>query len=185
MPKKQASNVTSKAKKSAANEPEETKKNPRGQRKSKAAQEEEDKTGDHPLPKRPISSYLRFNGEFCKKFVQDGGEHKDGMAAAGKRWGEMSDEDKKPYVEAAAAAKKIFEKQLAELKKQGFYLLEDGSKSTDPQNAHLSQPDRTGTHPPPKRPASAWLYFNTDTVKELVGSGVARTEAFKQSAAKW
>ena len=29
------------------------------------------------------------------------------------------------------------DKQTAELKKKGFYTLEDGSKSTDPQNAHL------------------------------------------------
>ena len=132
-----------------------------------------------------MSAYLRFNGEFCKKWVQDGGEHKEAMAAAGKRWAELTDEDKTPYQDAAAAAKELHEKQLGELKKQGYYHLPDGSKSTDPQNAHLSQPDRTGTHPPPKRPPSAWLYFNTDTVKELVESGVARTDAFRQAGARW
>lgn len=44
----------------------------------------------------------------------------------------MTEEEKQPYKAKTDAAKAICDKQAAELKKRGFYTLEDGSKSTDP-----------------------------------------------------
>ena len=78
-----------------------------------------------------MSSYLRFNGEFCKKFVKDGGVHKEGMVAAGAKWGTMSDNDKEPYNQGALADKVAYDTKISQLKKHGYYILEDGSKSTD------------------------------------------------------
>ena len=38
--------------------------------------------------------------------------------------------------------------------------------------------DKTGDHPPPKRPPSAWTYFNADFAKKWNEEGKLRTEAF-------
>lgn len=85
-----------------------------------------------------MSSYLRFNGEFCKKFVKDGGIHKDAMKAAGAKWSTMTEDDKEPYNKDALVSKEAYDVKIGQLKKHGYYTLEDGSKSTDSQNAHLS-----------------------------------------------
>jgi len=44
----------------------------------------------------------------------------------------MSEEEKAPFEEKARSSKEIVEGYKAEIKKHGYYLLEDGSKSTDP-----------------------------------------------------
>ena len=72
-----------------------------------------------------------------KELVESGVARTDAFRQAGARWASMSDEEKRPYEDKSGAAKAVAEKQTAELKKKGYYTLEDGSKSTDPQNAHL------------------------------------------------
>ena len=49
----------------------------------------------------------------------------------------MTEEQKAPYAKKAALDKEREHKQAAELAKHGYYTLEDGSKSTDPENAKL------------------------------------------------
>jgi len=53
---------------------------------------------------------------------------------AGKKWGEMSETDKKPYVQMNEQDKMRQEKQQQNLEKKGYFILEDGSKSTDEKN---------------------------------------------------
>ena len=48
----------------------------------------------------------------------------------------MSEKDKEPYEAMKQRDLKRREKQLAEREKKGFFLLEDGSKSTDAANAN-------------------------------------------------
>jgi len=57
------------------------------------------------------------------------------MTACGKRWGEMDDAKRQKFLELNAKDKVRQDKQLAELKNKGFFVLEDGSKSSDEQNA--------------------------------------------------
>ena len=45
--------------------------------------------------------------------------------------------------------------------------------------------DKTGDHPPPKRPGSAWLYFNTDFGKKFVAGGGERKGAFTAASVAW
>ena len=56
------------------------------------------------------------------------------MSMAGLKWAEMSDAQKQPYFDMNAADQVRQQKQVADLEKKGFFLLEDGTKSTDPQN---------------------------------------------------
>ena len=96
--------------------------------------EEVDNTGDHPIPKDGSSPWIYFNVAFNKKWVADGKDRAEGFTASGAAWGKMSDEDKKPYVEQSDAAKEVSQSRIAELKKKGYYTMEDGSKSTDEKN---------------------------------------------------
>ena len=91
-----------------------------------------DKTGEHPPPKRPAAAWLYFNTEFVKEFVAAGGERKLAFTASSAKWGTMSEAERAPYNAKADAAKAVVEAQKTELKRKGFYTLEDGSKSTDP-----------------------------------------------------
>ena len=59
-------------------------------------------------------------------------------------------------------------------------MLADGSKSTDAKNV-----DKTGEHPPPKRPAGAYLFHNTAFVKKFVDDGGERKLAFTASGEAW
>ena len=96
-----------------------------------------DKTGEHPLPKKTCSPWLYFNMNFTKKFVEDGGKRADAFKAAGARWKEMTEEEKQPFEAMSKRAEEMREAQIEELKKKGYYTLEDGSKSTDDANKSL------------------------------------------------
>jgi len=98
---------------------------------------EVDKTGNHPPPKNPPSSRLIFNSDFIKKWCAEGNVRTEAMAAANAKWKVMSEEQKAPYEEKARLALEVVGRQKEELKKLGYYMLEDGTKSTDPQNASL------------------------------------------------
>ena len=45
--------------------------------------------------------------------------------------------EKAPYEKKAADAKDLYEKQKTQLAAKGYYMLKDGSKSTDDKNADL------------------------------------------------
>ena len=53
------------------------------------------------------------------------------MKGAGAAWNTLDDAGKKKYNEMAAKDAERFKKQTEEVKEKGFFLLEDGSKSTD------------------------------------------------------
>ena len=54
----------------------------------------------------------------------------------------MTDDQKAPYEKMAETDKVRFEKQMAEREKKGYFILDDKSKSTDPQNAKLFKPKK-------------------------------------------
>ena len=49
----------------------------------------------------------------------------------------MTEKQKSPYEKKAQKDKEREDKQARELHKLGYYTLEDGTKSTDPENAKL------------------------------------------------
>jgi hypothetical protein len=70
----------------------------------------------------------------------------DAMRAAGTAWNAMQEADKDKYLRMAAKDAERFKAQHEELKEKGFFLLEDGSKSTD----HLVKIKRKPTGKPEK-----------------------------------
>ena len=56
------------------------------------------------------------------------------MKTCGPAWAKLTEEEKQPYAEKAELSKQQFEKHMAEREKKGFFLFEDGTKSTDPVN---------------------------------------------------
>ena len=50
------------------------------------------------------------------------------------KWGALTDAQKQPFEDKNALDKKRLEKQNGELNKKGYFMMEDGSKSTDEQN---------------------------------------------------
>lgn len=132
-----------------------------------------------PEPKRPSSSYMFFNTSFVKKAREQDPELKnsDAFKLAGQKWKEMSDEEKAVYEKMADADKVRHEKQVAEREKKGFFLLEDKSKSTDPQNAKLFKPKKAKQGADeeeetkelqPKRAVSAYIYFSNEYREQLL-----------------
>ena len=122
----------------------------------------------------------------------------------------MSEEQKQPYNDQSEQAKQLVERQKAELKQKGYYTLENGTKSTDPENKHLmkvpkkDKPAKSNkksgklaldddeedeeekfVHPPPKRAASAWVYFNSEFCKKFVEGGGDRKDAFTKAGEAW
>lgn len=88
------------------------------------------------LPKKPLSSYLYFTQHNVNKIKEkEECTHPMAMKKAGEQWGVMSDKDKKKYNDMVAIDQKRYDKQLAELNKKGFFVMDDGSNS----NEHLAK----------------------------------------------
>ena len=60
--------------------------------KKESKSKEVDKTGDHPLPKRPPSSWSYFNQEFNKKWVAEGKKPTEAFKGASIEWKPMTEE---------------------------------------------------------------------------------------------
>jgi len=57
----------------------------------------------------------------------------DATKILGKMWKEMTDEQKKPYTDAALADQDRHKAQIKEFTDNGFFMMSDGTKSTDSQ----------------------------------------------------
>ena len=75
------------------------------------SEEDEEEKFVHPPPKRAPSPWIFFNVEFCKKYVEDGGERKNAFTKASEAWNSMSEDKKKPYNDQSEEAKAAVEKQ--------------------------------------------------------------------------
>ncbi len=91
------------------------------------------------LPKKATGAYFYFNHQYIKS-VRDKDTaitQTEGAKLAGTKWGLMTDKEKAPYEKLALDDKARHEKQLKELETKGYFKMDDGTKSTDPANAHL------------------------------------------------
>ncbi len=138
-----------------------------------------------PKPKGVTSAYIFFNTEYCKKLRETDKDSKQSalMALAGLKWNSMSEKEKEPYEAMKLKDQKRREKQQAEREKKGFFILEDGSKSTDPANAKLfkekkqkdaknateseDSEDEEQRVCKPKPAQSAYFFFSNDYIAKL------------------
>ena len=58
-------------------------------------------------------------------------------------WNNMSDEQKEPFNKLAQADKERYDRQKQELDTQGYFTLDDGTKSTDPVNLNKSKKQKS------------------------------------------
>ena len=151
--------------------------------------------------------------EYVKKLRGEGHPQAQLFSMAGAKWGELTDEEKEPYVKKNLDDKKRHADQKAELAKKGYFTMTDGSKSTDEANAHLfkekkkrvkketkndakkaktdasdsddEDEEEEQKHPPPKRALSAWTLFLTLESAKLRKEGKAQGEAFKICGEMW
>lgn len=63
--------------------------------------------------------------------ADEGVDHRTAMSRVGELWGQAKDEDKKKFNDLHDKDVKRHERQLKDLKEKGYFLFEDGSKSTD------------------------------------------------------
>ena len=86
------------------------------------------------MPKRPCSNYLFYVAKNITKVRAELGENSkypDAMRKCGEIWRGMSDPQKKPWNAEADKDRKRYEKEVEHLNKHGYFLMEDGSKSSD------------------------------------------------------
>ena len=89
-------------------------------------------------PKKVITAFLYFNAECSAEIRAKNPGVMMPMVEVSKlvseKWGAMTQAQKKPYEDKNAVDKKRHEQQLEELKKKGYFMLQDGIKSTDVPN---------------------------------------------------
>ena len=84
------------------------------------------------LPKMPKTAYTHFmsiNIGLIKSKIECKSE--EAMKECGKQWKEMSPKDKNQYEQMREEEKKRFEAQMSELMTNGYFLMDDGSKSSE------------------------------------------------------
>jgi hypothetical protein len=96
----------------------------------------------------------------------------------------MTDEGKKPYMDKSKRDEERYKRQLAELEKNGFFLTDDGVKSTD---LYVDPKKKYGeTCVVPKKPLSAYLFYTTANVNSLKEKeGCTHPEAMKKCGELW
>jgi len=87
------------------------------------------------VPKRNKSGYVLFIGDQTKIFKEKFPDMKitEIMKKAASQWSELKSDQKKVYEEGSIHDKKRYETQLNDLLTKGYFIMEDGSKSTDHQ----------------------------------------------------
>jgi len=78
------------------------------------------KPKDPNAPKRPLSGYMRYSQSVRAEIKSENPEMKptEILTETGRRWKELSEEDKKPFNDAAKAAKPKYDAQVAAYKKK-------------------------------------------------------------------
>ena len=84
------------------------------------------------VPKKPLSAYLFFTTENVNKIKEkDGCSHPEAMKKCGEVWNGLSADEKKIYEDKNAKDTERYKKQLEDLDKNGYFMMDDGTKSSD------------------------------------------------------
>lgn len=122
-------------------------------------------------PKRATSAYFYFLAD-CRQKAQKEGRSASNVAEFAKessaKWRELTDANKKPFNEKAAADKARYTKEMAS------YVPPKGGKTGGKVEEGK-----------PKRPLSAYFLFLADFRKECKGKDIGHKDILKQAGEKW
>jgi len=82
-------------------------------------------------PTRPLSSYIYFSSERTKQIKATGKSQIEAMKQCGAEWNTLTEEQKAPYNAKNKADELRYQAQKKELEEKGYFIMQDGSKSTD------------------------------------------------------
>jgi hypothetical protein len=98
----------------------------------KAAGKEEVEDDSKMKPPRVLTPYIFFTTDVVPKIrAEKNCSNVDAMREAGARWNQLSEEGKAPYVEKTNKDKVRFDEQMKMFNSKGYFMLADGTKSTD------------------------------------------------------
>ena len=135
---------------------------------------------DHVVqPKKPTTGYFFFNGEKVKALRAESAAmtQTEALKASGALWTSLSEEERQKYEVMASNDKDRYQKELKDLITQGYFIMADGSKSSDHQaKAKKSKKNAVATQSQPtasngkklgKRNADDEAYEEEDEPKPL------------------
>ena len=153
---------------------------------TKKSNKESDKNEQFVLkPKKPTSAWIYFNTATVAKLkIEKKLDQKEAFAKSAEIWKTLSNEDKKPHQEKSKADEERYKRQLKELEDNGFFLTEDGTKSTD---LHVDPKKKYGIDcVVPKKPLSAYLFYTTENVNKIKeADNCTHPDAMKKCGALW
>jgi len=98
----------------------------------KGKKEEKEESKDQVKPTKALNAFFFYVQEAVPGIKKDEGlKHTDATRRAGELWAQMSDKEKDPYVKLHDKDVKRYEKQLEELKDKGYFIMADGTKSSE------------------------------------------------------
>ena len=84
------------------------------------------------VPKKPLSAYLFFTTEKVNKIKEEQNcTHPEAMKKCGQIWNELDADGKAPYEKKHTDDADRYKKQCNDLDKNGFFIMDDGTKSSD------------------------------------------------------
>ena len=96
------------------------------------------------VPKKPLSAYLFYTTENVNSLKEkEGCTHPEAMKKCGELWNKLTPEEKKKYEEKHDNDVVRYKQQIEDLDKKGFFIMDDGSKSSDHQ-AKLKKRSKKG-----------------------------------------
>lgn len=136
-------------------------------------------------PKKPTSPWIYFNNEKVAELKKERGlDQKDAFTQSAEIWKGLNEEQKKPYLEKNKQDEARYKRQMEELTANGFFMTEDGKKSTD---LYVDPKKKYGEQcVVPKKPLSAYLFYTTENVNQLKEKeGCTHPEAMKKCGELW
>lgn len=111
-------------------------------------------------------------------------DQKSAFTKSAEIWKGLTDAQKAPYLEKSRLDDERYKRQLKELEQNGFFMTEDGIKSTD---LKVDPKKKYGeTCVVPKKPLSAYLFYTTENVNLIKEKeGCTHPEAMKKCGELW
>ena len=136
-------------------------------------------------PKKPTSAWIYFNNETVAKLKETKGmDQKQAFGESSVIWKKLTEQDKLPYTQKAKEDEERYKKQVKELETQGFFMTQDGKKSTE---LYVDPKKKYGEDcVVPKKPMSAYLFYTTSNVSKIKEKeGCTHPEAMKKCGEDW
>ena len=109
-------------------------------------------------PPEATPPYVYFSTATVPRIkTETGCTHAEAFKLAGAEWNQLSEEAKTPFVQKGAADKARYDAQLDMLMSDGYFLLGDGTKSTDRDPEHYKRKVKSGVVKDLPSPAAATM----------------------------